>query len=380
MTEYKDLAVSPEILRAVEKMGFTYMTEIQEKAIPVMLAGREIIAKAPTGTGKTCAFGIPIVEKIDPASKDLQALILCPTRELCTQICDDLRQLAQFKEGLQIVSVYGGQPMGKQLAALKRNPQVVVATPGRLLDHMSRRTIRLDKVSTVVLDEADEMLDMGFFKDVQKILDRLPKEKQMVMFSATISREVMDIGWLYQRDAEEITVQPVELSRPKITQYSCQVTGRKKIFTLAALIKGQEYRRVLVFCNTKYATTSLCDQLSACGVAAECINGDMIQAARNQVMARFKAGELPVLIATDVAARGIDVTDVEAVFNFDVPQDNESYTHRIGRTGRAQKEGAAYIFYGPDEVQRLKNIIRYTRNDIRPIQVDEAGKITLQEK
>ena len=378
MTEYKDLAVSPEILRAVEKMGFTYMTEIQEKAIPVMMAGREIIAKAPTGTGKTCAFGIPIVEKINPASKDLQALILCPTRELCTQICDDLRQLAQFKPGLQIVSIYGGQPMAKQLAALKRSPQVVVATPGRLLDHMNRRTIRLDKVATAVLDEADEMLDMGFFKDVRKILDRLPKNKQMVMFSATISREVMDIGWLYQRDAEEITVQPVELSRPKITQYSCQVTGRKKIFTLAALIKGQGYHRVLVFCNTKYATSSLCDQLAACGVTAECINGDMVQSARNQVMARFKGGELPVLIATDVAARGIDVTDVDAVFNFDVPQDNESYTHRIGRTGRAQKEGVAYLFYGPDEAQRLKNIIRYTRNDIRPIQVDEAGQFTVK--
>ncbi len=378
MKEFKELAISPQLLRAIEEMGFTSMTEIQEKAIPIMMEGREIIAKAPTGTGKTCAFGIPIVEKVNAASRDLQALILCPTRELCTQICDDLRQLAQFKEGMQIVSIYGGQPMGKQLAALKRSPQVVVATPGRLLDHMSRRTIRLDHVATVVLDEADEMLDMGFFKDVRKILDRLPKEKQMVMFSATISREVMDIGWLYQRDAEEITVQPVELSRPRITQYSCQVTGRKKIHTLAALIKGQQYQRVLVFCNTKYATTSLCDQLAACGVSAECINGDMLQSARNQVMARFKAGQLPVLIATDVAARGIDVTDVDAVFNFDVPQDNESYTHRIGRTGRAQKEGVAYIFYSPDEEKRLKNIIRYTRNDIRPIVVDDSGNFTLK--
>ncbi|MEA5011287.1 MAG: DEAD/DEAH box helicase [Angelakisella sp.] len=379
MTEYKDLPISEELRQAVAEMGFTHLTEIQEKAIPVMLEGREIIAKAPTGTGKTCAFGIPIIEKLDPASKELQALILCPTRELCTQICEDLRDLAKFKPGLQVVSVYGGQPMGKQLAALGRKPQVVVATPGRLLDHMGRRTIRLNKVSTVVLDEADEMLNMGFFKDVRKILDALPKQKQMVMFSATISREVMDIGWLYQRDAEEITIQPVELSRPKITQYSYEVTGRKKIAVMAGLIKKQGYGRVLIFCNTKYATTSLCEQLAAYGLETECLNGDMIQSARNKIMARYKAGEIGILIATDVAARGIDVEDIDVVFNFDVPQDNESYTHRIGRTGRAQREGVAYIFYSPDERQRLKNIIRYTRNDIRPIIADEEGNITLEQ-
>ena len=290
--EYQDMGLSAEVMQAVERMGFVHPTEIQEKAIPVMMEGREIIAKAPTGTGKTCAFGIPIVEKVDPASPELQALVLCPTRELCTQITDDLRNLAHFKPELKIVSVYGGDPINKQIAALKGKPQVVVATPGRLLDHMQRRTLNLNKTRIAVLDEADEMLDMGFFKDVRKILDRLPKDKQMVMFSATISREVMDIGWLYQMDPVELTVLPVEESKPKITQYCLQTTGRQKLRDLCNLLTKLDYRRVLIFCNTKYATQSLCGQLQDRGIPAECLHGDMLQGARNKIMAKFKAGRL----------------------------------------------------------------------------------------
>ena len=365
--------LSPEVMQAVERMGFVHPTEIQEKAIPVMMEGREIIAKAPTGTGKTCAFGIPIVEKVDPASPELQALVLCPTRELCTQITDDLRNLAHFKPELKIVSVYGGDPINKQIAALKGKPQVVVATPGRLLDHMQRRTLNLNKTRIAVLDEADEMLDMGFFKDVRKILDRLPKDKQMVMFSATISREVMDIGWLYQMDPVELTVLPVEESKPKITQYCLQTTGRQKLRDLCNLLTKLDYRRVLIFCNTKYATQSLCGQLQDRGIPAECLHGDMLQGARNKIMAKFKAGEIDVLIATDVAARGIDVTGVDAVFNFEMPQDNTSYLHRIGRTGRAQREGASYLFYGPDEKSRLYNLVHYTRSVVQPIEMNEEG-------
>ena len=371
--EYQDMGLSAEVMQAVERMGFVHPTEIQEKAIPVMMEGREIIAKAPTGTGKTCAFGIPIVEKVDPASPELQALVLCPTRELCTQITDDLRNLAHFKPELKIVSVYGGDPINKQIAALKGKPQVVVATPGRLLDHMQRRTLNLNKTRIAVLDEADEMLDMGFFKDVRKILDRLPKDKQMVMFSATISREVMDIGWLYQMDPVELTVLPVEESKPKITQYCLQTTGRQKLRDLCNLLTKLDYRRVLIFCNTKYATQSLCGQLQDRGIPAECLHGDMLQGARNKIMAKFKAGEIDVLIATDVAARGIDVTGVDAVFNFEMPQDNTSYLHRIGRTGRAQREGASYLFYGPDEKSRLYNLVHYTRSVVQPIEMNEEG-------
>ena len=371
--EYQDMGLSPEVMQAVERMGFVHPTEIQEKAIPVMMEGREIIAKAPTGTGKTCAFGIPIVEKVDPASPELQALVLCPTRELCTQITDDLRNLAHFKPELKIVSVYGGDPINKQIAALKGKPQVVVATPGRLLDHMQRRTLNLNKTRIAVLDEADEMLDMGFFKDVRKILDRLPKDKQMVMFSATISREVMDIGWLYQMDPVELTVLPVEESKPKITQYCLQTTGRQKLRDLCNLLTKLDYRRVLIFCNTKYTTQSLCGQLQDRGIPAECLHGDMLQGARNKIMAKFKAGEIDVLIATDVAARGIDVTGVDAVFNFEMPQDNTSYLHRIGRTGRAQREGASYLFYGPDEKSRLYNLVHYTRSVVQPIEMNEEG-------
>ena len=375
--EFKELTgVSPEILRAVEAMGFTQMTEVQEKAIPVMMAGREIIAKAPTGTGKTCAFGIPLVERARPQDAWIQAVVLCPTRELCTQIVDELRSLARFKEGVRVAAIYGGQPMKPQIEALKKNPQIVVATPGRMLDHMKHRTIRVDRAETVVLDEADEMLDMGFFKDVRRILDSLRAKKQMVMFSATISREVMDIGWLYQRDAEEITVRPVEESRPKITQYCCRTTGRKKFEDLLAVLRREELGRVLIFCNTKSTTALICDMLTRRGVPAQCIHGDMIQKDRNRVMAKFKEGEIPVMVATDVAARGIDVTDIDAVINYEFPQDNETYVHRIGRTARARKEGIAYLFYAPDDRMRLKNLIRYTRFEIQPIAISEDGAIS----
>jgi len=379
--EFRELSgVAPEILRAVEDMGFTAMTEVQEKAIPVMLAGREIIAKAPTGTGKTCAFGIPLVQRASADAPWIQSVVLCPTRELCTQIVDELRALAKYREGVRVAAIYGGQAMKPQIEALKKNPQIVVATPGRLLDHMKRRTIRVNKVSTVVLDEADEMLDMGFFKDVRHILDSLPKKEQMVMFSATISREVMDIGWLYQRDAEEITVRPVEESRPRITQYCCCTTGRKRFNDLLAILKKEDLDRVLVFCNTKYNTAMICDMLTRQGIPAQCIHGDMIQKDRNRVMAKFKEGGLPVLVATDVAARGIDVTDIDAVINYDFPTDNETYVHRIGRTARARKEGISYLFYSPDERTRLKNLIRYTRFEISPIAVGEDGAVAPAEE
>lgn len=370
---FSSLPVDAAILQAVEQMGFQQMTEVQSKAIPPMLKGRDVIAKAPTGTGKTCAFGIPLIQRVDTDSSDVQAIILAPTRELATQICDDLRQLTQFLPQLRTVVVYGGQSMEKQKQQLKKGAQILVATPGRLLDLMQHRLVVLSKVSMAVLDEADKMLDMGFYKDVRKILDSLKGLKQMCMFSATISREVMDIGWLYQRDPEEITVLPVQDSEPKIDQYSIQCIGREKIEIILRLMKQFEVSRAIVFCNTKYTTGMVAEQLHAQGLNTACLHGDMRQSERNKIMEQYKAGEIDILVATDVAARGIDVSDIQVVFNYDIPQENDAYLHRIGRTGRAKKEGISFVLHSKDEQKRLDNIIHYTRSHIIALEMDGWG-------
>ena len=373
--KYTELNVPAEIHKAVERMGFTELTEVQEKALPPMLAGRDVIAKAPTGTGKTCAFGIPLILGVQQEKHYPQAVVMAPTRELAQQITEDLRDLAHFYPDIRIVCVYGGANMAKQVEQLKKGPQIVVATPGRLQDHMNRRSIDISHVKDIVLDEADEMLNMGFYKDVRKILDSIKSKQRLAMFSATISREVMDIGWLYQRDSEEITVQPVLESAPKIDQYMMLTTGRNKLADLTELIIKEGYSRVMVFCNTKYTTAMLSNQLARLNFDVDCLHGDLSQAERNKIMARFKAGELAVLVATDVAARGIDVTDVDAVFNYDVPPSNEYYTHRIGRTGRAKKEGKAYILYMKEERNRVRDMLRYTRNTAKPIAFNENGEL-----
>lgn len=372
---YSELNVPEEIHKAVERMGFTELTEVQEKAIPPMLAGRDIIAKAPTGTGKTCAFGIPLILELDQTKKYPQAVVMAPTRELAQQITGDLEDLAHFYPEIRVVTVYGGANMQKQIDRLKKGAQIVVATPGRLQDHMNRRTVDLSHVTTVVLDEADEMLNMGFYKDVRKILDQIKSRKRLAMFSATISREVMDIGWLYQRDAEEITVQPIEDSAPKIDQYLVLTTGRNKLADMAEIIVQKGYQRVMVFCNQKYTTAMLANQMARLNFVVDCLHGDLSQAERNKIMAEFKAGNLAVLVATDVAARGIDVSEVDAVFNYDVPDSNEYYTHRIGRTGRAKHTGEAYVLYTKEEAKRVRDMLRYTRNTAQPIAFDENRKI-----
>ena len=354
--------VAPEILQATQAMGFTEMTEIQEKAIPLMLDGHDMIAKAPTGTGKTVAFGIPILSKVDPASLKPQAVILSPTRELAQQIAQDLQNLAQFLPDIKIVCVYGGAGLDKQQRQLKAGCQIVVATPGRLMDHYRHHAIDVSHVETIVLDEADEMLNMGFYKDVRHIIEMMKARKSLSMFSATISREVMDIGWLYQHNAEEITVQPREESQPKITQYMLETSGRNKLSDLAQIIIGESYKRVMVFCDTKFNTATLANQLARLGFSVDCLHGDLSQKERNQIMQAFRDGKLAILVATDVAARGIDVSDVDAVINYDVPSENEHYTHRIGRTGRAKKEGVSYLFYVPEEKKRVQELLRLTRN------------------
>ena len=371
--KFTELAVRPEIVQATQAMGYTEMTEIQEKAIPLMLAGHDMIAKAPTGTGKTVAFGIPILEKVadDPAAAP-RAVILSPTRELAQQIAQDLSNLARFLPGIRVVCVYGGAGMDKQKKQLKAGCQVVVATPGRLMDHYRHRAIDLSRVETIVLDEADEMLNMGFYKDVRHIIDTMKARKSLSMFSATISREVLDIGWLYQHNAAEVDVQPLEDSSPKIDQFKLLTTGRDKLADLAQIIISKDYKRVMVFCNTKYNTGMLANQLARLNFNVDCLHGDLSQAERNRIMQRFKAGEIAVLVSTDVAARGIDVSDVDAVINYDVPEENEHYTHRIGRTGRARKEGASYLFYTKEEQKRVDTLLRLTRNtdDCRAVHFD----------
>ena len=372
---YSELNVPEQIHKAVERMGFTEMTEVQEKAIPPMMEGKDIIAKAPTGTGKTCAFGIPLILGLDQSRNYPQAVVMAPTRELAQQITEALQDLAHFYPDIRVVTVYGGANIQKQIEKLKKGAQIVVATPGRLQDHMNRRTVDLSHVTTVVLDEADEMLNMGFYKDVRKILDQIKSRQRLAMFSATISREVMDIGWLYQRDAEEITVQPVEDSAPRIDQYLVLTTGRNKLADMAEIIVQKGYKRVMVFCNQKYTTAMLANQMARLNFVVDCLHGDLSQAERNKIMGEFKAGNIAVLVATDVAARGIDVSEVDAVFNYDVPDSNEYYTHRIGRTGRAKHTGEAYVLYTKEEHKRVRDMLRYTRNTATPIAFDESRSI-----
>ena len=335
---FESFGLSEATMRAIRNKHYTVSTPVQAGCIPHMLAGKDVIAKAPTGTGKTMAFGIPIIERIDPESEAVQAVILAPTRELAMQITDEMRDIAVCHEGVRLVCLYGGQPIGKQIDALKRRPQIVVATPGRLSDHMKRRTVTLKDVTTVVLDEADRMLDMGFIHDVTRILDKIPHRRNLGMFSATISREVMDISWVYQRDPEEITVQATRENKPDILQYRIEVPSDKKVDAIAAIIRQRK---------------------------------------REEVMARFRDGQLHVFVATDVASRGIDVDDVDAVFNFEVPEENEYYIHRIGRTGRAKKHGVAYTLLSdfPSRM-RLDDIARNTRSQIIPATLEEDGRVT----
>ena len=373
---FDSLGLSPELMRALEKKGYEISTPIQAGCIPPMMDWQDVTAKAPTGTGKTFAFGIPIIEHIDAESEQVQAVILAPTRELAMQITSEMRDLAQFKPGIRMVCLYGGQPIGKQIDALKKKPQIVVATPGRLGDHMKRRTVRIDQVQTVVLDEADRMLDMGFIHEVTHLLDVMKNRKNLGLFSATISREVMDIAWVYQRDPVEITVRADEENKPDILQYRLEVSMNEKVDTVKKILDLENYDRVMIFCNTKGNTERVTKLLQMLGVDAQCIHGDIPQEKREKVMARFRRGELRVFVSTDVAARGIDVDDVDAVFNYDVPDENEYYVHRIGRTGRAKRHGVAYTLVSDyPGLVRLNDIAKHTRNEIHPVAFDDKGQL-----
>ncbi len=374
---FSDLGLSPAMLKALENKGYGYPTSVQREAIPPLLAWKDVIAKAPTGTGKTFAFGIPMIEHVDPASPEVQGLILAPTRELAIQIGGELRSLLAYYTGIRVAVLYGGASMVTQTRALDKKPQIVVATPGRLMDHYNRKNISFRQVQTVILDEADRMLDMGFFKDVTRIVEKVKNRRNLGLFSATISQEVMTVSWMYQRDEVEITVEPKLDDRPDIDQYAVTTTPLAKAETTLRLIRTQGFGRVMIFCNTKHMCQRLCDEFQRAGAEAECIHGDIKQSLRERTMQRFHQGKLPILIATDVASRGIDVDDVDCVINYDIPEENEYYIHRIGRTGRAKRKGVAYsVVSNFPEKAKLDEIAKYSNFTITFLRLEEDGTLT----
>ena len=377
---FEALGLSEAMLKALEKKGYGYPTTIQAQAIPEFMQWKDVIATAPTGTGKTFAFGIPMIEHVDPQDGSVQALILAPTRELAIQIGDELRSLLAFYENIRVAVLYGGTGIGSQIKALEKKPQIVVATPGRLMDHYNRKTIRLDKIQTVVLDEADRMLDMGFFKDVTRIIDKVKNRKNLGLFSATISQEVMTVSWMYQRDEVEITVEPKHEDRPDIQQYSLTCTPLEKAETTLRLIRSQGYERVMIFCNTKHMCQRLSDELRRAGLDCDCIHGDIRQQQREKTMQRYRDGKLAILVATDVASRGIDVDDVDCVINYDIPEENEYYVHRIGRTGRAKRKGVAWSLSSNfPEKAKLDEICKFCNFTITPMLMDEKDNLSVEE-
>ena len=377
---FESLGLSEAMLKALEKKGYGWPTTIQAEAIPHFMQWQDVIAKAPTGTGKTFAFGIPMIEHINAEDETVQGLILAPTRELAIQIGDELRSLLTYYQGIRVAVLYGGAGIGGQIKALERKPQIVVATPGRLMDHYNRKTIRLDKIQTVVLDEADRMLDMGFFKDVTRILDKLKNRRNMGLFSATISQEVMTVSWMYQRDEVEITVEPKQEDRPDIDQFSLTCTPLEKAETTLRLIKTQGYERVMIFCNTKHMCQRLSDEFQRAGLDCDCIHGDIRQSQREKTMQRYRDGKLAILVATDVASRGIDVDDVDCVINYDVPDENEYYVHRIGRTGRAKRKGVAWsIISNFPEKAKLDEICKFCQFTVKPMVLSAEGQLSEEE-
>ncbi|MGI5963303.1 MAG: DEAD/DEAH box helicase [Lawsonibacter sp.] len=374
--EYRQMGLSPEVMQAIDKKGYSVATPVQTGAIPYFMEWKDVIAKAPTGTGKTFAFGIPMVEHVDGTRGEIQALVLAPTRELALQIQEELRDLCAYKKGVRVVCLYGGQPIEKQVAQLKKHPQIVVATPGRLMDHMKRQTLQLSRVETVVLDEADRMLDMGFVQDVTHILDKMPQRRNLGMFSATISREVLDISWVYQRTPVEITVPADEENRPDIAQYRLDVDRGEKADVMARLLEMGGYERVIAFCNTKNMTDRLTGLLQMRGISCQAIHGDIQQSMREKTLQKFRNGKLRVLVATDVAARGLDIDDVDAVFNYDIPDENEYYIHRIGRTGRAKRHGVAFSLVSTvTEGVRLDEIQKITGSNVRQVYFNTRGDL-----
>lgn len=373
---FGELQLDERILRAVTDMGFEAASPIQAQAIPVQMEGRDVVGQAQTGTGKTAAFGIPLLQKINPDSKKLQAIALCPTRELAIQVAEEIRRLSKYMHGIKVLPIYGGQDITRQIRGLKEGTQIVIGTPGRVMDHMRRKTIRCDHIHTVIMDEADEMLNMGFLEDMETILSQLPEERQTVMFSATMPAEIQNIARQFQKEPVTVKVVKKELTVPKVTQYYYEVKPKTKVEVMCRLLDMYAPSLSIAFCNTKRQVDELVQDLQGRGYFAEGLHGDLKQIQRDRVMSSFRSGTTEILVATDVAARGIDVDNVEAVFNYDIPQDDEYYVHRIGRTGRAGKEGIAFSFVVGREVYKLRDIQRYCKTKIIPQAVPSLDDIT----
>lgn len=364
--QFNELNCSKEILKAVEDMGFEEATPIQTMAIPVAFSGRDLVGQAQTGTGKTAAFSIPMLEKIDLSNKNVQALVLCPTRELAVQISEEVNRIGKYLRGLHVLPIYGGQDIERQIRGLKSGAQVIIGTPGRVLDHLRRKTLKMSNLKMLVLDEADEMLNMGFREDIELVMEEVDHDIQTMLFSATMPKEIMNIINKYQKDPEILKVTHTQLSAPSIEQVYLEMKDRDKMEILTRLIDIYNYKLSIVFCNTKKRVDEVTDMLQARGYMCDKIHGDMKQTLRMNVINKFKRGDIEILIATDVAARGLDIDNVEAVFNYDMPTHEEYYVHRIGRTGRAGKEGISFTFITSRDFHLLRSIMRYTKSDIKP--------------
>ncbi len=362
--KFEDLPISDEIKRSVTELGFEEPSPIQAQSIPVILTGRDVIGQAQTGTGKTAAFSIPVLDMVDPSKKSVQAVVLCPTRELAIQVSSEMKKLGKYKNGIKTLPVYGGQPIDRQIKSLKSGVQVVIGTPGRVIDHINRRTLKMDEVKMLVLDEADEMLDMGFREDIELILEQTPAQRQTTFFSATMSKPILELTKKYQNDPQLIKIVRKELTVPNIKQYYIETRRANKLEVLCRLVDVYNPKLSVVFCNTKRGSDELVSELQARGYFADALHGDLKQTQRDIVMDKFRQGTIDILVATDVAARGIDVDDVEAVFNYDLPQDEEYYVHRIGRTGRAGRQGISFSFVFGKEVRKMKDIERYTKSKL----------------
>jgi len=372
---FSELGLSPSLLKAIDRLGYEKAAPIQSEAIPLIMAGSDVVGQSQTGSGKTAAFGIPAVESVDPHVRAVQVIILCPTRELAVQVAEEIFKLSIFKSGVQAVPIYGGQSYDRQIRALKQGAQIVVGTPGRILDHLDRGTLRLDQVKMVVLDEADEMLDMGFREDIEQVLKTVPTERQFICFSATMAKAIMDLINKSSRDPKTIRIDHKVLTVPTVEQAYYEIRGRSKTEALTRLIDLHDLKLGIIFCNTKRMVDDLTDELVARGYSADRIHGDMSQAQRELVMSKFRNSGLEFLVATDVAARGIDVDNIEVVFNYDLPWDEEDYVHRIGRTGRVGRFGRAFSLVAGREIYKLQSIERYTRMKIARHQVPSADEV-----
>jgi len=373
---FDELNLSPEVQRAITEMGYEEASPIQSAAIPVMLAGKDVIGQAQTGTGKTAAFSIPAIEGVDGESRDVQVIVLCPTRELAVQVSGEIQKLGKYKKGLAVVPIYGGSSYDRQFRALERGVQIVIGTPGRIMDHIERGTLKLDKATKIILDEADEMLDMGFREDIEFVLSKMPENRQTVFFSATMSKPIMEMTKKYQRDPQVVKVNHKEMTVSNIEQSYFEVRGPQKKDVLTRIMDMYNLKSTIIFANTKRMVDEIVADLQAKGYFADGLHGDMSQAQRQNTLDKFRKNTLEILVATDVAARGIDVDNVEAVFNYDLPADEEYYVHRIGRTGRAGKSGRAFTFVSGRDIYKLRDIMRFTKADIKLEQVPSFADVS----